>query len=199
MTIFWTSDWHLGHARIIELSNRPFNDVDHMHSVLVGRANEIITSEDTLVLLGDTFMGNFDASVEVLAQVNTDNIVLYPGNHDKWADAYRNSAARRARFRDQLLERGWTVHEDRRPSVWQRTLFDGTEVDVSHYPFVGDSHGQDRFRELRPTDLGRPLVHGHVHDLWRVSANMVNVGCDVWDFCPVPEGVLASVIRDCMI
>jgi calcineurin-like phosphoesterase family protein len=64
-----------------------------------------------------------------------------------------------------------------------------------HFPYRGDSHDQDRYVEHRPVDEGAWLLHGHVHERWRVLDRMINVGVDVWDYRPVSEATLADLIR----
>ncbi|MGO1522866.1 MAG: hypothetical protein ACTHV8_04160 [Nesterenkonia sp.] len=49
-------------------------------------------------------------------------------------------------------------------------------------------------------DLGKPLIHGHVHDAWRTrfskeSTPMVNVGVERWDYRPVPAEDVHRVFR----
>ena len=45
-------DWHLGHDRIRELCDRPFTSVEEMNETIL-RVNAVVTSRDTLVILGD--------------------------------------------------------------------------------------------------------------------------------------------------
>jgi calcineurin-like phosphoesterase family protein len=49
----------------------------------------------------------------------------------------------------------------------------GEEVYLVHYP-----------------ERGRPdmfNIVGHIHGLWKVQRNMINVGCDAWHYRPVSE------------
>jgi calcineurin-like phosphoesterase family protein len=39
---------------------------------------------------------------------------------------------------------------------------------------------------LSVLDRGKPFLCGHVHELFKRQKNVLNVGVDVWDFCPVP-------------
>ncbi|MGH9119071.1 MAG: hypothetical protein ACRD0A_14670 [Acidimicrobiales bacterium] len=45
-----------------------------------------------------------------------------------------------------------------------------------------------------PEDRGRWLLHGHVHERWLQRGRMINVGVDAWDYRPVAEEQIASVI-----
>ena len=63
-----------------------------------------------------------------------------------------------------------------------------------HFPYEGDSHDHDRYPDHRPLDDGEWLLHGHVHQRWRVRGRMINVGVDVWDYAPVPEDELVALL-----
>lgn len=186
MNVWFSADLHLGHKRIIELCDRPFEDVESMNAGIVELFNTRVKPEDELWLLGDICMGPLADSLEVLAGINGRKI-LVPGNHDRVSPAYHHKGDRAekvARFAAQYLE---VFDEIIWRDPWRYNIGAGREVLLSHYPYVGDSHGdEDRYAELRPVDQGLPLVHGHVHEEWRENGRMLNVGVDVWDFLPVP-------------
>ena len=59
MTIFFTSDTHFGHAKIIEYLNRPFATAEEMDEQLAVRWNEIVGEKDTVYHLGDFTLGGW--------------------------------------------------------------------------------------------------------------------------------------------
>jgi calcineurin-like phosphoesterase family protein len=193
---FYTSDWHLGHVRIIDLCERPFKDVDHMNNQLIERANDTVTEKDRLIMLGDNVMGDWAKNVELLRRLRAKQIILLPGNHDKWANTYKNSVTRQVRYHAavEAVDPRIIAHMDRTPHGWDHHLLGLTPVTLSHYPYVGDSHEGDRFKDLRPVDRGQHLVHGHVHNSWKVNDRQINVGVDVWDFAPVSGAVLSGIV-----
>lgn len=80
--IFFTSDEHLGHSRIIEYCNRPFVDVDEMDNTIIERHNSLVGHEDTVYHLGDfTFKNSTNADI-YKSRLNGRHIFL-KGNHDK--------------------------------------------------------------------------------------------------------------------
>ena len=186
MNVWFSADLHLGHKRIIELCDRPFEDVESMNAGIVELFNTRVKPEDELWLLGDICMGPLAESLEVLSRINGRKI-LVPGNHDRISPAYHhkgNRAEKVARFAAQYHE---VFDELIWKDPWSYNVGAGREVLLSHFPYVGDSHSEeDRYAELRPVDTGVPLVHGHVHGEWRERDHMLNVGVDVWDFLPVP-------------
>jgi calcineurin-like phosphoesterase family protein len=200
---YWTSDWHWGHERIIELCNRPFKSVSEMNREILDRVNSVVTGRDTLVILGDVIMGTFEETVKLLAQLRAKRIWIIPGNHDRFSRAYSHRGGPEAQQTSRELWRlkyeaahgirGRLIRAepDVVPSVWGGVIA-GQPVALSHFPYQGDSGKTDRHRWLRPTDEGLPLIHGHVHTAWRTQGRQFNVGVDVNDFAPVSEAVLAA-------
>jgi calcineurin-like phosphoesterase family protein len=50
---FYFSDPHFDHKNIINLTNRPFKDVDEMNETLVRNWNSVVTDNDEIYMLGD--------------------------------------------------------------------------------------------------------------------------------------------------
>lgn len=207
MTTYFTADPHFGHERIIELCDRPFSSVGHMNDQLVRRFNSV-PDRTRLVILGDTCMGKLEYSLPVLSRLEYEEILLVPGNHDRWSNAYHHKgtpeeqAEKRATWRERYndVDSRIRTFEDFTPSFWfaddlglggefEKTLF-------SHYPYDGDSHGEDRYAHLRAADDGFVMVHGHVHGEWHTKGRQVNVGVDVRDFTPVSEMDLALEVKE---
>lgn len=78
MTIFFTSDMHLGHKKIIEYSQRPFHTVDEMDASIIERYNSVVKSGDRVYDLGDF---SFKNPKVYLDQLNVQPIRI-KGSHD---------------------------------------------------------------------------------------------------------------------
>lgn len=211
MTTYFTADTHFGHLNMTregkDLCGRPFDTVVEMNEGLVHGFNEVLTKNDRLIMLGDICMGKLDDSLMWLSYLNAGEIILVPGNHDKWSLAYHQKGdaeaqARRreeARVRYEIDER-FKALPDSKPSVWygeDLALADPlSDIPFSHYPYDGDSHGEDRYWGMRARAFGnRPIIHGHVHTEWQVRGQQFNVGVDVNDFKPVAEEQLVEWVR----
>jgi len=67
--------------------------------------------------------------------------------------------------------------------LWENlniNLFDKT-IHLTHYPTMAK---KEHFN----------LV-GHIHGLWKVQKNMINVSCDAWHFKPVSEKEILFTIN----
>lgn len=189
---YWTSDLHLGHARILELEPgraSAFTDLDEMNAGIVERITAPLRPGDELWNLGDLALGDLQASLACALPLAEYGHVLFAGNHDRFSPAFRASAEYRARFEamyfdvlgltDLYIGNAWTT-------------ICGIEVQVSHYPYAGDP--SDRHFRLRPRDEGGWLICGHVHSAWRQRGRQINVGVDAWGGRPVSNDDLIALI-----
>lgn len=78
MAVWFTSDHHFGHKRIIELANRPFASVEEMDAEMVRRWNTVVAKGDTVYHLGDFA---FDDHANYLPHLNGQKRLIL-GNHD---------------------------------------------------------------------------------------------------------------------
>lgn len=179
---WFTSDTHFGHKNIIkfEAENRPFADTDHMDEALIANWNAVVAPGDLVFHLGDAIMGDFEAGIRKMQRLNGFKI-LVPGNHDKVFSGEK--ASRQERFRPAYASVFDTIADEQ----IELTLDDGTVVDICHFPYEGDHTMTDRYEAQRPANRGRPLLHGHVHGLWRFNGPQFNVGVDVNGLTPVSE------------
>lgn len=185
MATFFTSDQHFGHANIIAYSGRPFRDVAHMTEELVGRHNAMVTDADDVWHLGD-FSLDERLVARVLPRLRGRHR-LVAGNHDTCHSCHRRGESRVRKY----IDAGFVeVHER-----IELELPDLGWVDVCHMPYVGDHTERERYAEHRPQDRGRWLLHGHVHELWKVRGKMINVGVDQWAYAPVSIEQLVTAIR----
>jgi len=81
--IFFTSDTHYYHERIIELAKRPFKSVQDMNDTLIAKWNSVVNKNDTIYHLGDyTIEHRKERLKELRARLNG-KIILIVGNHDR--------------------------------------------------------------------------------------------------------------------
>lgn len=187
MATWFTADLHFGHGNIIDYCRRPFGDVDAMNQALIDNWNAFVDPDDTVWVLGDFALGSLAESLPLAARLHGDKI-LVPGNHDRcWHGRGRRADGWAGRYRDAGFDD--VVDGPTRITIGDRSVL------ASHFPYEGDSHGDDRFVDHRPVDEGGWLLHGHVHESWAQNDRMINVGVDVAGYHPVPEATITALIE----
>lgn len=80
--VFFTSDQHYYHSRIIKYCDRPFSSVEEMNEKLIDNHNSIIKQNDTVYMLGDfAWLNDVDKLTELFKRLNgIKHFIL--GNHD---------------------------------------------------------------------------------------------------------------------
>jgi len=79
MTIYFTSDMHLGHKNIIKYSDRPFKSVEEMDEEIINRFNSVVKSDDVVYDLGDLCLSNFN----VYKHRFNGTLIRIKGSHDR--------------------------------------------------------------------------------------------------------------------
>lgn len=217
MTVWFTSDSHFGHDRIISLSNRPFKDVNHMNEMLVKNWNEVVGLDDHVFHLGDVALGSFASSIAYVGRLNGFKHLIV-GNHDRLfidPDVKNIEKANRYadRFRQSYYDVFTSVNEGDGLHAAERLFIPEIKVNLtkgmsaatdvwrlSHFPYTGDSHDKPRYDAIRPVDDGKTLLHGHTHSNDKVSysANgtlQIHVGVDSNDYRPVSEEEISNLIK----
>lgn len=153
--VWFTADLHLGHARIIELANRPFSSVEEMDETLIARWNERVARGDRVFVVGDFA---FDSNMKYLPRLNGQKSLVL-GNHDhryRWLEAQGRSE--------------WLTVE----SLKHLTV-EETKIALCHYAlrvWAGSHHGAIH-------------LYGHSHGNLPGDSQSCDVGVDCWDFRPV--------------
>lgn len=193
MRTFWTSDWHFGHVNIMAycpararyLGLQDGATVTDMNEALVRLWNNQVDDDDTIVVVGDMCMGKVAETLEYVKRLKGQKHLVL-GNHDRPHPIMYKGAEKHAEWVRLYTEAGFLSmsHEQ------YTAFFDGVEAEVNHFPYEGDHSEEERYIEYRPDDHGLPLVHGHVHDLWKVNGRQYNVGIDAWDgVMQTPEAI----------
>ena len=195
MKLFFYSDPHIGHERIIQYTNRPFKNIKEMDAELIRRYNATVGKDDTCIWVGDCFFCSATEAKEIMKKLNGRK-VLIRGNHDFAPQAMYNIGF------DYVTERC-------------EILINKQKVLICHYPFKPDWKGRiniffqrikaqlkgQRYRHLtwdyfknRPEDDGNWLICGHTHSKERVSGKQINVCVDAWNFKPVPLSEIERIM-----
>lgn len=186
METFFTSDLHIGHHNMIAKGWRPFSSVEEHTETLVENWNNLVASDDLVFVLGDVAMGQIAETLPVVGRLNGRKRLIL-GNHDRPFPGGKNLDhwySEYLRFFEEVKCHGHLLIADRM-------------VEMNHFPYSGDHTAEDRYVEHRPVDNGNILMHGHVHETWRVNHEwrQIHVGVDAWDFAPVSLDQVTDLVR----
>lgn len=162
--IFFTSDLHFYHEKIIRHTHRPFHDAEEMNQALIRKWNDRISPDDDIYILGDlTLKGTDLASYCLYALKGRKHLIR--GNHDQFADSPQFDRSLFASIRD-----------------YAEITCLNTRFVLFHYPIL----------EWNGSRKGAVMLHGHQHN--HRNYNMENrrngilrydVGVDANDMGPV--------------
>ena len=86
--IYFGADWHLYHKKVLQFTNRPFDDIDIMKECFLYEWRSKVAKEDIVYLLGDvTFSNKAIEDLEGLPGYK----VLIKGNHDPNKFSFRSN------------------------------------------------------------------------------------------------------------
>lgn len=138
--IYFTSDTHFGHRRIIEHCDRPFDNVHIMDQVILDRINETVGVDDTLYILGDfTFRGGNPLNYRV--RIKCKDVHLIFGNHDKRINYYPSNNV--------VDMNGFSSIQE-----VKEIIYCNQRIYLSHYPH----------RSWPASHKGSWMLYGHVHN-----------------------------------
>jgi calcineurin-like phosphoesterase family protein len=178
--ILFTSDWHIGHKKILDFCDRGVESLDEMHAKLVMEYNRLATDDTVGYFLGDM---SFSPKVckSVMSQLKGQKI-LVRGNHDQKPTTMKKHGFDVVVEELDVMLLGKRLkmsHFPYRPTffsdidlpMWKRLVF-GIEDSV-------------RYFTRRPVDRGGWLLHGHTHSAEKIKNKMIHVGVDAWNMQPV--------------
>ena len=194
MTVWFTSDLHLRHARLVEI--RGFGaEIDAHDESILDAMGAAVGSGDQLWILGDVTVGGRAAedwalrALHEFSRKRNVELHLIPGNHDSCHPmANRNSHLRQRVFLDTFAS----------VQLFARRKVAGRTVLLSHFPYTGDHTEEDRGVKYRLQDGGDWLLHGHTHQSAvldpAVHPRQIHVGWDSWRR-PVHVDEVAEIIE----
>lgn len=200
MKTYWTADLHIGHAnvRVYEpgrmdyLNLNEWSTTEDHDEAIVALWNVQVGPEDCVVIVGDLAMGKIDQTLATAKRLNGTKF-LVPGNHDRMHPMEAKSQEKRDRWTDRYESEAGVFVAGIEFTCW----IEDVEVKVNHFPYSGDHKETDRGVEYRPSvvPFNYPLIHGHVHSLWRTKGNQFNVGLDAWNGRLIPDWEIADYFR----
>lgn len=171
MNIFFTSDTHYGHARVIEYSKRPFDDVNEMNEAMIANWNSVVRPGDLVYHLGDFAFTDIDKACQIASRLKGQKYLVY-GNHDK-----------RLR-KDVYFNMQW---------LWAK---DYAEIKVGDQKIILMHYAMHVWNQ---SHRGSWQLHGHSHgsleqDWYKLRTD---VGVDCWNYTPVHFDQIKELMEAC--
>lgn len=138
-----------------EIMDRPFKQVDEMINTLIIHHNSVVGKDDLVYVIGDVCYQKAPEYLPLVTKFNGKK-VLIRGNHDRGIP----DSEFKKYFKNVIAE----------GSGLELTIGD-IPCYLTHYPTRGR---KDRFN-----------IVGHIHGVFKVQLNMLNVGVDAHHFRPV--------------
>lgn len=161
---YYFADSHFGHANIIRMNKRPFENIEKMNAIMIDNwNNQVKNDNDDVYIVGDLFYKSGDP-VPVLKQLKGKKHLIV-GNHD--GSILKNPVAKRffVEIKDML-----TIWEEKQMIV------------LCHYPMI---EWNGYFRDSIH-------LYGHIHNntqndtytIMKNRKNAYNVGADILSYAP---------------
>jgi calcineurin-like phosphoesterase family protein len=138
-----------------------------MNKDLIAKHNSKVKVEDTVIIVGDIAPFQPLSRVkEILGELNGTKILVM-GNHDEFTPR-------------EYLEVGFTE------------VNHGMAIYFAGVGPVGIAHDPSNCL----LDMKMPWINGHLHNLYKIFGNSVNVGVEVWDYFPVSDEELEPILKN---
>lgn len=174
--IYYTSDWHLGDDRLgingkPNVFYRPFSSVEENNSTIMKNLYKDFRDGDILWHLGDVIVSNINGSVAHLEQMRS----MYPNS--KFNLIVGNYDADKIHILSKYFD---DIHNEFNLVSFSDNLL----IYLNHYP----TKCKEKLISMK--DEYTFAITGHIHSLWKVKRNIINVGVDAWHFKPVSHNQL---------
>ena len=177
--IWFTSDTHFFHDKVVEYSQRPFASVEEMNEELIARWNSVVHRDGIVFHLGDFCFGKPDKWNHILDRLKG-RIYLVLGNHDA------------GHISEEVAERFEAVAFQMRLNV------NGQKIYLNHFPFLsysGDNHGTwQLFGHIHSNQQESNIIDKH--RLSMLLPSQYDVGVDNNNYTPVSYRQVEEIIKN---
>lgn len=159
---WFTSDTHFSQQRTLELSRRPFIDVNQMDLTMISNWNKKVTMNDIVFHAGD--FGDISTMKDILSSLNFKTLYFVLGNYDR-------------KIKDEV-EKVVAELPDREIIISEKAEFDYND---KHYYVV---HEPDEGTET-PEYPKNIVLFGHIHGRSFAKQNGFDLATDYHNYTPV--------------
>lgn len=163
--IWFTSDTHFLHEKVVELSNRPYQNYADMEESLINNWNSVVKRGDVVYHLGDFAISWGKASsgikIDRLIRSLNGSKFLIVGNHDRDEVTKNSHWTKVTHYHEIKVDMG-SEHKKR--------------IVMCHYPM----------KSWNQMHRGSWMLHGHCHgNLQHERGLILDVGVDCHSFTPI--------------
>ena len=176
--MWFTSDTHFFHNKVVKYCQRPFASVEEMNNELISRWNQVVHRDDVVFHLGDFCFGKSDKWNYILDRLKG-KIYLVLGNHDI------------GHINEEVASRFEHV------AIQMRLNVNGQKIYLNHFPFFsycGDIHGTWQLFGHIHSNLHNCNIIDE-HRLAMLRPNQYDVGVDNNNFTPVSYRQIEQIIK----
>jgi calcineurin-like phosphoesterase family protein len=164
--IWFSADYHIGHANIIKYANRPYKDVEEMDKTIMENFNNLIKKNDIIFFLGDIAFGEDLTRRILILMLQKAEVHFILGNHDH---KYIKTIEALAGSINNLLD----------------IEIDGQPITLCHYSM----------RTWNKSHFDSWQLYGHTHGRLPPVGKQWDVGIDNNRFLPVSYETLKRIMK----
>lgn len=177
--IFFISDFHLGHKNVIRFDNRPFKDLEEMHSTILNNWNKKVPNNGIVFYLGDLFYKSAIKYPKWFVHQLNGTIHFVLGNHDRFEDIRK-------------MERFATISTEIKLDVLDNNKYQ--HIHMHHHPILS----------WNKAPHGSIHLHGHVHQKmsnntfydWYYNRRVIDVGCNGHNYTPISYLEIIDMLKN---
>lgn len=171
--LWFTSDTHFLHKRMVLSKWRPFSSLEEHDQVIMDNWNSCVGKDDIIYHLGDTCFGKFEDLIKIFSQLNGDKR-LVRGNHD-------------AKFKHECLKQVFTQvnsYVELRVALEKGRQY----LVLFHFPIESWHNAHKGYFHL--------FGHTHSNLITGKEGKRTDVGVDAWNFKPVSYFEVESLLKN---
>lgn len=134
--IFFTGDYHIDHAKILEYCKRPFKSIKEMNETILENFNETIDRNDVVFFLGDVAFGCNSTKKTLQLMRKKAMVHFIMGNHDM---KYHRTICQIANTTNNLLD---IVVDDQPITLCHYAMRIWNKSHFNSFQLYGHSHGR---------------------------------------------------------
>lgn len=196
--IYFTADWHIGHANVLEMDSRPWSTTEEMHEGLIKNFNYLVPEHGITYFLGDMGLCSGNLLRSVITRLNGTKILIR-GNHDGNIFSMYHAGFDVVIDKAQITIGKNIVTMTHCPlkGVFREDVTGMRGVPDDHTDnWHGESKNKDRFSI---EDFGQFHLHGHIHSpnsgkSVKILGRQMDVGVPAWKYKPVSLSEIESWI-----